>query len=52
MVGLSALQQLYAKAEDLCRNGDEVKAADLINKQGQILWDQAEAALEALDLPT
>lgn len=52
MVGLSALQQLYAKAETLCRNGDEVKAADLINKQGQILWDQAEAALAALDLPT
>ena len=50
MVGAPALQQLYARAEELCRNGDEAKASELITAQVQRLWEQTEAAILDLDL--
>ena len=52
MIGAPALQQLYAKAEALCRDGDEIKAAALIMARGEALWAEAEAAISALDLPS
>ena len=50
MIGALALQQLYAKGEDLCRNGDADKAAQLVTAQSPPLWQQTEAAILALDL--
>ena len=52
MIGAPALQQLYAKGEELCRNGQEAKAAEIIMAQVQSLWDQTEAAILTLDLPS
>jgi HPt (histidine-containing phosphotransfer) domain-containing protein len=52
MIGAPALQQLYAKAEALCRDGDEIEAAALIMARGEALWAEAEAAISALDLPS
>lgn len=49
MVGATALQQLYAKGEELCRNGEHAKAAELVKGQSQALWAQTEAAILALD---
>ena len=52
MIGAPALQQLYAMGEELCRNGQEAKAAEIIMAQVQPLWDQTEAAILTLDLPS
>ena len=52
MIGAPALRQLYASAEELCRNGHEAKAAKLITAQVHDLWDQTEAAILDLDLPS
>jgi hypothetical protein len=46
------LQQLFAKGEELCRNGNEAKAAELITAQVQGLWYDAEVAILALELPS
>jgi CheY-like chemotaxis protein len=52
MIGAPALQQLFAKGEELCRNGNEAKAAELITAQVQGLWDDADVAILALELPS
>jgi HPt (histidine-containing phosphotransfer) domain-containing protein len=50
MVGAPALQQLYARAEELCRNGDKAAAAELVTARLAPLWAQTEAAILAIDL--
>ncbi len=50
MIGAPALQQLYAKAEEMCRNGDADAAAQAVIAHSQSLWQQTEAAILALDL--
>jgi len=50
MVGAPALQQLYARAEELCRNGDKAAAAELVTTRLAPLWAQTEAAILAIDL--
>ncbi len=50
MVGATALQKLYAKAEEQCRGGDPAAAADVILSQLAPLWTQTKAAIVAMDL--
>ncbi|MEI6798902.1 MAG: ATP-binding protein [Pseudomonadota bacterium] len=50
MVGATALQKLYARAEEQCRGDDPTAAADLILSELTPLWTQTEAAILAIDL--